>query len=134
MKKFVILACAVLWLLPAVGMAQESQGAYVQRMVFSEDIQGREPVKIGDTFSNCVGRVYCYTKFIGVDEPATYSHVWYRNGVQLSQIELDVLGVTWRTWSYKTIVKDWVGTWRVDVVAPDGRVIASRSFNIVETR
>ncbi|MCX5752763.1 MAG: DUF2914 domain-containing protein, partial [Candidatus Krumholzibacteria bacterium] len=37
---------------------------------------------------------------------------------------------SWRTWSSKKILPEWQGTWRVDVLAPDGEVLKSGSFAV----
>ena len=43
---------------------------------------------------------------------------------------LRVAGTNWRTWSSKNIDPMWTGSWRVDIVGPDGEVLQSVSFTV----
>jgi hypothetical protein len=48
----------------------------------------------------------------------------------MARVSLRVAGPNWRTWSSKTILPEWTGEWRVDVVGPDGTVLRSVDFTV----
>jgi hypothetical protein len=67
-------------------------------------------------------------KTVEYQEQTLISHVWYYNDTQMAIVDLAVNASPWRTWSSKRIVKDWTGTWRVDVVSASGKIICSEKF------
>lgn len=93
-------------------------------------VQNREPVGVAESFPDTVGRVFCFTVLEGAKEPTTITHVWYHGDTKRGEVSLKVNPPRWRTWSSKTIAKAWTGSWRVDVVSAEGRVLKSASFEI----
>lgn len=100
----------------------------VDKMVFCTGVEDREPMGADTAFADTVGQVYCFTQISGAEGNATVSHVWYLDGEEKASIELSVNGKTWRTWSSKTIPKEWAGTWRVEVKSADRNVLMSKEF------
>ena len=94
-------------------------------------VDDRRPLDPGTRFD--VGdQVYAW---VSVANPHAESHVtlvWNRDGVARWSIDLDVGHSTrgWRTWAYKTMRPGDTGVWTVDVVAPDGSVLDTLSFEI----
>jgi len=124
-KYFVII---LIILIPAVSLSQETFPVSVDDMVFCTAIDDRNPVDIQTSFSNSIGRIYCFTKLSSTLENTSISHVWYYNNTRLAIVDLDVNAKSWRTWSSKRIVKEWIGLWRVDIVSSNGDVICSQEF------
>jgi len=124
-KYFVII---LIILIPAVSLSQETFPVSVDDMVFCTAIDDRNPVDIQTSFSNSIGRIYCFTKLSSTLENTSRSHVWYYNNTRLAIVDLDVNAKSWRTWSSKRIVKEWIGLWRVDIVSSNGDVICSQEF------
>ena len=66
-------------------------------------------------------------------DSTTVSHVWYHGEIRRADVQLNVRGYRWRTWSTKVIQEDWTGEWRVDVVSADGKILKSKRFRIIDT-
>ncbi len=105
----------------------------VERIVVSTAVEERQPVGESDTFADSVGTLYCYTEIRGMGDSTTVSHVWYHGENRRADVQLNVRGYRWRTWSTKVIQRDWTGDWRVDVVSADGKILKSKRFRIVGT-
>jgi len=134
-KKVLFILLAVI-LSAAIGFAQEETTAapeaaiVVEELVLCTGVEERQPVEANTEFTNDVGRVYCFSKIVGVTEATPVFHVFYHNDVQMAKIELTVKGTPWRTWSYKTILENWLGDWKVEVQDADGNVLKSAPFKI----
>ena len=60
------------------------------------------------------------------DQRRTIRHIYYREGTQVVAVPLAIKGASWRTWS-RTAVHG-AGSWRVDIVDEEGRVLKSLPF------
>jgi len=98
--------------------------------VFCRGVEEREPVGNAVTFSPDTGRIYLWTEIEAARIPATVTHVWYYGQTKLLEVPLSVDYSRTRTWSYKTIVPDWVGDWHADIVDENGTVLKRVSFTI----
>jgi len=125
--KIVSIIICVLFL-PLILPAQEVSPVSVNDMVFCRGIELRNPVDAATHFPDSVERVFCYTKLSITANDTSISHVWYYNDTQMAIVDLDVNARSWRTWSSKRIVKEWTGTWRVDVISSTGNIICSDEF------
>ncbi|MCH7818461.1 MAG: DUF2914 domain-containing protein [Candidatus Marinimicrobia bacterium] len=105
----------------------------VERIVVSTAVEERRPVGESDTFPDSVGTLFCYTEIRGMGDSTTVSHVWYHGEIRRADVQLNVRGYRWRTWSTKVIQEDWTGAWRVDVVSADGKILKSKRFRIIDT-
>jgi hypothetical protein len=77
-----------------------------------------------------VGRLYYFTEVVEAGRPTTVLHLWYWRNRNVSVVLLEVNGLRFRTWSYKTIPRAWTGEWRVEARTPDGTILSSRAFLI----
>jgi hypothetical protein len=100
----------------------------VAEMAFCTDVEDRTPVGSDTVFSSTVERIICFTKITGAVDTTAVTHIWYYNDEQMVKVELAVKSESWRTWSSKLIMKEWIGTWRVDVVSESGDVVESKEF------
>jgi hypothetical protein len=118
----------------AAGAQQEMQemapAIAVEEAVITTDVQDRQPLDNLSTVAADVGQVYCWTRITGVQDETDIEHVWFRAGEEMARVSLRVAGPNWRTWSSKTILPEWTGEWRVDVVGPDGTVLRSVDFTV----
>lgn len=110
--------------------AQEVASVEVDVGVICLDVVDREPVDAGDTFDAAVGKLFCYTKIVGVDTPIEITHVWYFGETERARVILPVESSGWRTWSTKIIQAHEVGDWHVDVIGPEGEVLETIEFQI----
>ena len=106
----------------------EKAGLAVDQVVICAAIKDRAPVGVADTFPADIYSVYCYTKLTGAPQTTVVNHVWYRGETKMAERRLPVKSSHWRTWSTKEMRKDWNGDWRVDIIGPDGTVLASKKF------
>jgi hypothetical protein len=112
----------------SAGAASDSLGLAVDEIVFCAAIKDKQPTGVADTFPSDIYGVYCYTRLVGAAGPTSVKHVWYRGGARVTAKTLAVRASPWRTWSLREMPEEWKGEWRVDVVSPDGEVLASRKF------
>lgn len=96
-------------------------------------VEDRVIVGEAASFSSSVERVYCLSFVKGADTSTTINHVWYYKDKKMVDVSLDVKSPAFRTWSYKTILPEWIGTWRVEIVDDAGEVLKIIGFEINES-
>lgn len=116
---------------PSDTASSESKGISVGRMLFCRSIEDREPQETAEKFPNDIEKVYCFTVIVNAGAETHVVHKWYHNEKLMAEVTLKAKGDYWRTWSSKRMVPGWTGTWRVDVVSADGKVLKSASFELV---
>lgn len=102
----------------------------VEVAVMATDVKSLEPAGVAQSFPSDVGRVYCFTRIAGAEAPTVIKHVWYRENVRMAEITLEVGSRDFRTYSYKTILPEWTGRWRVDVTSEGGETIETLYFTV----
>lgn len=120
-----VLACLVV---PAVAAAQEAPAMKVEEMVFCTAVQDRAPSGADTAFASTVENVCCFVKVSGGADTTSITHVWFFKDREVARVPLAVRARTWRTWSSKKILPDQQGTWRVDILGPNGDVLKSATF------
>lgn len=90
----------------------------------------REPVDSVVAFPVQNGKLYCFTRVVGAQEPTVVYHLWYREGQLMSRVELPVKSSSWRTWSAKNLLEDWPGDWRVEIQDASGQLLQTLSFQL----
>jgi hypothetical protein len=113
-------------------LAQENPTVTVEDIQVCTSVEDRQPVGSDTSFTNDVGQLYCFTKLSSDQDSTSISHVWYHDDKEMANVELKMKAKAWRTWSSKTIVDDWSGEWRVDVISSTGEVLASKKFIVKE--
>ena len=94
----------------------------VGRRIVNDDVIGRpqtdDPFLAGET-------VYAHTK-LACFRDGFLEHVWKRDGAEVLREVMPIgEGRCWRTWSYHRLE---AGDYTVEVFAPNGQRLASRSF------
>lgn len=113
-----------------LSFAQESSDLTVDEIQICTSVEDRTPVGADTSFSSDVETLYCFTKIKNSGERTTVAHSWYYNEKEVSRVDLNVGTPSWRTWSLKTIPPSYKGEWKVYVLASDGSILASKSFEI----
>ncbi len=108
----------------------EDSSLEVVRHLVTTDVVNREPVNDGMVFSATMGPVFYFTEVSATDTPTRIAHIWYHEGRQMAEIPLSIEGPRWRTWSSKRMIEDWKGSWRVEAVDPDGKLLSSQTFEV----
>ena len=120
-------------LITNLNIAQEQEELKIEELVFCTAIDERQPSGVDTVFVDTVKQVYCFTRITGATDTTSISHVWYYKDEEKAVVNLSVRSTSWRTWSSKTILKEWDGEWRVDVVTLEGAIIKSKEFIIKPT-
>lgn len=98
--------------------------------VITTAVVDREPVDAVEAFPVQNGKLFCFTRVMGAEEPTVIYHLWYREGQLMSRVELPVKSSSWRTWSAKNLLEDWPGDWRVEVQDATGQLLQTLSFQL----
>ena len=109
----------------------QREGVWVD-ISFGTEIDKETRSVIGEaaTFPADGNRVYCMTRVHGMSPPATVTHVWYHESKTMARVDLSVGSENWRTWSYKTYLPAWTGSWEVKVLNEDGMVLGAAGFEV----
>ncbi|HUL50448.1 MAG TPA: DUF2914 domain-containing protein [Gemmatimonadales bacterium] len=113
----------------APAAAAPASAATVSEAVVAKTVVDRVPQDTGTTFPADVGQVVCWTKLSGASG-TTVHHVWFHGDTQVGDVELQVGGSPWRTWSRKTVPPDWTGAWHVEVRDQAGKVLKRIDFTV----
>jgi hypothetical protein len=88
---------------------------------------------VSETFPSSAGKIYAYTRILGMDEGDSVTHRWIYKGQVMAEPKLNIGGPDWRTWSSKNIDPLWSGEWKVEIVNnADGSVMDILEFVITE--
>jgi hypothetical protein len=80
-----------------------------------------------------VGAITFYTEIVGLNGQ-TVTHRWYYRGKEISTVSLNIASSRAINWSRSSVAPSQLGQWEARVVDQSGRVLAARSFNVVESR
>lgn len=121
----------LLALAAAVGAQQQmTAGLEVAEAVITTAVVDRQPADNVTAVAKDVGTIFCWMRVTGAEGEIQVDHVWYKDDTEVARVRLRVAGTNWRTWSSKNIDPMWTGSWRVDIVGPDGAVLQSVSFTV----
>lgn len=100
--------------------------------VVARSVVEHQPQDTGSAFPADVAQLVCFTQITGATSgtPASIHHVWFHGDTQVADVELQVGGSPWRTWSRKTIPADWTGPWHVEIRDAGGTVLKRIDFTV----
>jgi hypothetical protein len=101
----------------------------IQEAVICESVEDRTPRGTREIYPSPIGKLYCFTKLIDIPSEGTIYHIWYHGAKEVARVELAISPPQWRTYSSKTILPGWKGSWRVEVVYGD-HVLKTLAFAI----
>jgi hypothetical protein len=128
MKHMIAVALVLAATALAVSAQEEEDGLRVGTMAICTGIENREPVGVSTNFFEPSQNLFCFTRIEGAPDTLTVTHVWYFEDGEVGRKDLAVKSMSWRTWSSKKMLDKWSGSWRVDVLGPDGEVLRSQEF------
>jgi hypothetical protein len=111
--------------------AQDAPALVVQDPAICLDVVTRACVDANDVFPAAVGKLFCFTKILGAQDPTTITHVWYFGDIERARVNLTVRSANFRTFSSKRIQAHEIGNWRVDVLGPGDALLKSITFEVV---
>ena len=102
---------------------------FIQRAVLTTEVSDREPVdNLNATAINeNTTKIYFFTEVTDL-AGQTITHRWSLNGNVQVEVSLNIGSNRWRTYSSKNLVPIPKGTWLVEAVDEQNRVIASTTF------
>lgn len=114
-----VLALIAVTASPALG----AEGT-ISRAQFTSAILDREPVDELTSIDSNTGSVFFFTEFRNFDG-TNATHRWIYNGAVRFELSFKIRGSRWRVYSQKTLPAEWLGDWKVEIVAEDGSVLGS---------
>jgi hypothetical protein len=100
----------------------------IPEAVVCQDVVDRAPVGAGDVFAKEIPRVYCFTRVEGAEPGTQLVHNWYYQGNLKATVNLTVGSSDYRTWSYKTMMPQWTGEWKVEILTASGTPLENIIF------
>ena len=99
-----------------------------------KNVINRIPVGTDVYFSKNVDSLYCYTRIQNTGGKQEVKHAWYYEDRLMTQIRYNIKKSNiYRSWTKKTILRNQIGKWRVDVLDSDGTIIGSKKFEIINS-
>ena len=114
------------------GLGQDAPALEVMDPAVCTSVENRACVDPKEEFSAGVERLYCFTRITGAGEDTEVTHVWYYGNIERARVPLSVRSASYRTYSSKKIQAHEIGQWRVEVLGPDGSVLKTISFSVVQ--
>ncbi len=105
----------------------------IKRIAIAKNIKNKEPVGVSEVFYN-PDKLYCFTEVKADNYPTKIVHIWLYNDNIIAEVPLDVKSSSWRTFSSKTIYRNWKGDWKVEIYSEEGKLIDSISFRITNKK
>jgi len=133
MFKTYVLSILLIGVFSLLSLAQETTQPTapvikVDEMAVCTSVEDRQPVGTDTSFMKTIGQLYCFVKVSGESDSTSVFHTWFYEDKDMAKVELSVKGKTWRTWSSKKIVEDWVGNWKVELSSTTGDVLKTLEF------
>lgn len=113
----------------AAPAAAPAEDVTVVEAAVARSVVDRQPQDTGSAFPPDVGQLVCWTKVSGAGGSSVH-HVWFHGDTQVGDMELQVGGSPWRTWSRKTVPADWTGAWHVEIRNAAGTVLKRMDFTV----
>ncbi len=127
MKRIAALV-SMLALLAAAGIARAAVS--VEDAAVCTAVTEKSPVGTATNFPPEVGRIYAFTRVVGMETPGAVTHRWVYEGTTVAEVNLPVNGPSWRTWSSKEVLPHQAGGWKVEILDGDGNVLSVLEFTV----
>ncbi len=113
-----------------MGYAEQSPVLEVTHSAICLEVVDHTCVDTNEVFPSNVGKLYCLTRVCGAQEDTEVTHVWFFGDIERARITLGIRSVNFRTYSSKIIRPQEIGSWRVDVLDSENRVLKVVEFAI----
>lgn len=127
---WVIGLCGLLLLLPAA--AQNKTGGQdpgtVTKATFTTGIADGAPIDYRQEFDTGTPVIYFYTEVLGL-QGQSVTHRWKREGKVMQEVAIPVKREREGVWSKSSMQPEWTGSWIVEVLDGQGKVIERYSFS-----
>ncbi len=103
-------------------------GLTVRDLFMTRDVVDREPTGMTKTFSPQDGRAIAYARINNSGPPTQVTFIWLYDDALYVTVDMEIgTSYRWRTWSSAEV---WLGEWRVQIVSPDGEILAENAFTV----
>ena len=103
----------------------------VERASLATSIIDREPQGAANTFPRDIEKIYFFTHLQGALDSTVIYHRWYYKNNLMAEVELPIKSNSWRTYSSKRIIYEWIGNWFVEAVDAEGNILKTLTFEIL---
>ena len=106
----------------------------IVKLTLSTEVVDREPVDDLDIVDLHSGRFFSHT-VVNSSSDSDIQHVYYFDDNEIARVPMKIgTSPSWRCWSSKNIDPNlWEGEWRIDIESNNGTILATKSFNVLET-
>lgn len=105
-------------------------GGSVARSTFTLAVVKREPKEPIKSLTTDQHHIYYFTELKGMAGQSV-RHRWVYNNQVMAEVKFEVGASRWRVWSSKTLLTEWTGTWKVEVINELDQVVWQDSFEYV---
>ncbi len=108
---------------------QSIENQFIQRAVITSNVENREPVDNlnATAVSLDLNKVFFFTEVSGLANQ-TITHRWSLDGQVQAEVTLNIGSNRWRTYSSKNLFAGLRGSWLVEVIDQQNRVLSSATF------
>jgi hypothetical protein len=110
-----------------VAPAASASGVSVEKIAAGTGVENHEIVGEASEFPAGTDKVYCLSRVVAANAPATVKHVWYKDGTKLSEVPLNIKFSPFTTYSYHFMEP---GHWKVEVQDDSGAAVSSVEFTV----
>jgi hypothetical protein len=96
-------------------------------MQFTTGVENREPLDQVTFVETNIDKIYLFSDLRELTGQ-TVTHRWSYKGETMAEVAFVVRGPRWRVWSSKDLRSNWVGDWKVEIIAEGGEVLAAETF------
>lgn len=121
----------VLAVVAGAPMAALSAEPEVSRAQFTSAVLDREPTDDLAAIAPGADKVYFFTELRNMDG-TTIVHRWSLNGEVMAEVSFNVRASRWRVYSSKTLLPEWRGEWKVEIVDEAGKVLETKTAGYAE--
>jgi hypothetical protein len=107
-------------------------GMTLARAVMCEYIDNYVPQNQAVVFSIQVGKISCFTSFIGIRASTYARHKWYRRDELVTTKRLTLKPPSWSTYSSIQLREADKGPWRVEILNNQNQVIKTLRFSVTD--
>lgn len=116
-------------LLAAPAVSRAEVGTLVAELKIGTGTKDKEAIGVSDSFPANTEWIVGWTRVKGAREPVTITHLWIYKGAEAMRVPLQIQSSSFRTHS-RLEVKGRTGAWEMQVLDPDGKVLASKTFDV----
>ncbi len=107
-------------------------GMSLERAVMCEYIEDFAPHHQAVVFSIDVGKISCFTSFIGIRSSTYTLHKWYRRDELVTSKRLTLKPPSWSTYSSIQLREADKGPWRVEILDNRNQLMKTLRFSVTD--